>query len=200
MDTFREMDKKAQGLLTSAAWRGSVCYMTCQLGFTFRATCNQKNDTSRICPNEHELCQAQCWSTLEKDNYASPLYGHDKLHKWGSSVHAAMNASRQHYEILGNFLEKSTENTTLSDWMMNLVDPLNSNLQLPICRSRNLVVQALEHPDKDFPNFPCTCGNWMSSDTAVVLDAISMGRNSSAYRHGLLKGTLLSTCPVVSCR
>ncbi|KUJ10950.1 uncharacterized protein LY89DRAFT_252722 [Mollisia scopiformis] len=193
------MEKRMQVYLTSAAWRGSICYLTCQVG-GIRATCNNTNEDMRCCPTNNEVCQVQCWSTLTTGNHEVPLYGYDKLGKWGTSVEAVMNGSRHSYDIFGNFLEKPAPQATVSDWMRDFPDPFTSKVQIPVCRSRNLIVQPLEHPDENIKNFGCTCGGWMSNETSQFLDVISMGRQSMAYKHGWLKETLTGTCMRVCCR
>lgn len=183
------MTKNMASYLISAAWRGSHCYQTCQQGGEFHASC--RGSDSRWCPNVNEICQAECWTTLKSNNHETPLYGLNELEKWNVTAIQMMNGSYQSYVSQRNRLVNPMENPEAADWL-KFNDPLGTTLQLPTCRSRNVVVSALEK--KQGQNFPCTCGDWMSSDSRAFLNSISMGEKSADYQQGWAQETFRSIC------
>ncbi|CZR68438.1 uncharacterized protein PAC_18337 [Phialocephala subalpina] len=184
------LDRRMQAYMMSAAWRGSRCWLECQVGGDFHATC--KGSDHRFCPNVNEICQAQCWTTFEVGNHIVPLYGHDKVGDWQETLPDILNSSRNSYFKHGNVLEPPGLNAGTTN-VTELMDAYDTDtIQLPVCRSRNAVVRPVEASSK---SFACSCGNWMSNETAGFLDTIQMGHKSLDYTKGWAAETFLHICP-----
>ncbi|KAF8848406.1 hypothetical protein BDZ45DRAFT_284150 [Acephala macrosclerotiorum] len=184
------LDRRMQDYMMSAAWRGSRCWLECQVGGDFHTTC--KGSDHRFCPNANEICQAQCWTTFETGNHIVPLYGYDKVGDWQNTLPQVLNSSRNSYFKHGNAIEAPGFKVDTTNVTMLMEECDTDRVQLPVCRSRNAVVGPVESKSK---NFACTCGDWMSNETAIVMDTIQMGYQSLDFTKGWASETYLHTCP-----
>lgn len=180
--------------MMSLAWRGSRCWLECQVGGDFHATCTGSNH--RFCPESNEICQAQCWTTFESNNHIVPLYGYDKVGEWQKSLPEILNTSRSSYFKHGYAIEAPGFKVDTTGVNM-LIDAYNTDTlpHVPVCRSRNAVVGPVEAWST---RFACTCGDWMSNETAIFLDSIQMGHLSLDYKKGWASETYLHICPEVT--
>lgn len=209
------MTQRFKESLITAALANSKCYQKCANrpgDMKAQDACKSKwaNVDSRYCPEEDEFtaCQVQCFTTQTVGNRERTLIGKMALPQYALSVKQLLKDSLHHYHETGNVqpaLGQLAGNGS-SD-ILTLERTLNtevSGLALPVCHSTS--VKLTEFDDKvhfglkynQNQQFPCTCGDWRSSETPDFMARLGLASNQSDFQTGAAKELFTQICPHVS--
>lgn len=140
------------------------------------------------------VCQMQSWTSQSSYNHEREMYGIHALQNYGISPLQMMEESYRHHK------ESDEPNAPplLSIDKGSLT--LDNGLALPVCHSE--YVKITEFHDSydnkwDDEMFPCSCGDWRSSETRSFMDALGMGWSSSALNADEVWETMMQVCPLV---
>ena len=209
------MTQRFKESLITAALANSKCYQKCANrpgDMKAQDACKSKwaNVDSRYCPEEDEFtaCQVQCFTTQTVGNRERTLIGKMALPQYALSVKQLLKDSLHHYHETGNVqpaLGQLAGNGS-SD-ILTLERTLNtevSGLALPVCHSTS--VKLTEFDDKvhfglkynQNQQFPCTYGDWRSSETPDFMARLGLASNQSDFQTGAAKELFTQICPHVS--
>ncbi len=201
--------------LISASLASSKCYQKCAHkpgNLKTADACKSKwfNVDSRYCPEEDPFtaCQVQCFTTQNTGNRERMLIGKMALPQYQVSVQHVLRDSLHHYYEYGNAMPSMGQTVGSGDHDILALDgKLTSNvtaLSLPVCYSTTVRLAEFDnkphfgHKYNLNQQFPCSCGDWRSSETAEFLSRMGLGSNQTDFTSGAAWELFTQICPHVS--
>jgi hypothetical protein len=185
--------------LITTSWEDGRCYQKCVCKDDGSATnlCSNEdaNAKYRLCPNDGKgcACQLQCLSTnMDKRKNEVQLLGMEQLASWDVDFMKVLVKSYATYRTTKGILPDIDRS------LLKSVKTHGDLLELPTCASSQLDMGDFRKDEKHNSLFPCTCGDWRSSETQIFMKQLGFGKFQPGYKTELAEELFTHDCPRVS--